>query len=239
MSTAFSPLQLRAAVAAICPDIEAQLRSTVRAAPNDEELWYQLSCCLLSSQVPYPLAEAAATAIARDGVLSGSASRTQEEIQTRLEQVFSAKFLVGGSSRRFRFPNLKSRQLAATWCAITGLAGSISAAVAEFSTVDEARRWLVDNAPGLGPKQASMFLRNSGISYNLAVLDRHVLTYMDALDLDRTRAHNVHDLTSYCAKEAQLQFHASEIGYPVGMVDWAIWIVMRVANRERGRGREQ
>lgn len=40
-----------------------------------------------------------------------------------------------------------------------------------------ARQWLVDNIKGLGYKEASHFLRNTG-HFSLAILDRHVLRLM-------------------------------------------------------------
>ena len=36
----------------------------------------------------------------------------------------------------------------------------------------------------------------------------------------------------YLTNEELLIQYASGIGYPVGCVDWAIWIVMRVARKE-------
>lgn len=41
----------------------------------------------------------------------------------------------------------------------------------------EAREWLVENVKGLGYKEASHFLRNTG-SKNIAILDRHILNLM-------------------------------------------------------------
>lgn len=41
----------------------------------------------------------------------------------------------------------------------------------------EARKWLVENIYGLGLKEASHFLRNTG-SQNLAILDRHILALL-------------------------------------------------------------
>lgn len=41
----------------------------------------------------------------------------------------------------------------------------------------EARNWLVENVQGLGMKEASHFLRNTG-GQNLAILDRHILSLL-------------------------------------------------------------
>jgi N-glycosylase/DNA lyase len=96
-------------------------------------------------------------------------------------------------------------------------------------TGEAIREWLVDNAPGIGPKQASMFVRNVGLSYELAILDRHVLNYMIALDITPTPIRQTSALRPYLKGETALRVHADHIGVSVGLLDWAIWIVMRVA----------
>ena len=42
-------------------------------------------------------------------------------------------------------------------------------------TVDSKREWLVKNVKGLGYKEASHFLRNIGLGFELAILDRHIM----------------------------------------------------------------
>ena len=97
----------------------------------------------------------------------------------------------------------------------------------------EVREWLVRHAPGLGPKQSSMFLRNAGLTLDLAVLDRHVVRYMEAIELLARGGHHTATLKDYRATESLLRGHADEFGYRVGLLDWAIWIVMRVARSRR------
>jgi len=43
--------------------------------------------------------------------------------------------------------------------------------------IDETRLWLADNIKGIGMKEASHFLRNTGVK-NIAILDRHILNIM-------------------------------------------------------------
>lgn len=233
MIARYSASQLRDAVEAICPDIQARVESRASTYLSDEALWHELSCCLLSSQVPYPLAQAAADEIDRAGLLKESGFRTPEELQVQLTDVLNSPLRVGSTWRRYRFPGSRSEQLAQTWAAVTARAGSLLGALEEVDEADEVRRWLVVNAPGIGPKQASMFLRNIGISYDLAILDRHVLDYMNMLGMHRGKVRQISGLAAYRATEVVLLDHAAEIGYPVGILDWAIWIVMRVISGER------
>jgi N-glycosylase/DNA lyase len=76
-----------------------------------------------------------------------------------------------------------------------------------------------------------MFLRNANGSYDLAILDRHVLRYMEAMNLGSKTNSNVTSISQYERVEMQLRKHADSLGYPVGLLDWAIWIVMRSASR--------
>ena len=77
-----------------------------------------------------------------------------------------------------------------------------------------------------------MFLRNAGLSYNLAILDRHVLNYMSAIGLYSGKKQSIATLSQYQRHETTLRDHADDMNCPVGLLDWAIWIVMRVANRK-------
>ena len=128
---------------------------------------------------------------------------------------------------------MRAHQIAGAHGVVISTYGSLEAMISNCKDSPMARAWLVDNVPGLGPKQASMFLRNTGISYDLAVLDRHVLHYMNALGISDKRTKSISALDEYCLEEDALRQHAEELGYSVGMLDWAIWIVMRVVKKQK------
>lgn len=217
-----APELLQHAVTMLCPEIERRVQRNDRPR-SERELWHELSCCLLSSQVPYAMADAAAGAIGARGLLLHD--RVDADA---LEAVLSEPLQVNGRARRYRFPVARASQLAATHRAVIGEAGGVVQLLQGFADADGARAWFVAHAPGLGPKQASMFLRNTGYSYELAVLDRHVLNYMEALGLHAGRQ-PLGSLARYHRCEAQLVSHAGQLGYRVGLLDWAIWIVVRAA----------
>lgn len=218
------------AVTAICPEIQARIATLRRDKIDDRMLWWELSCCILSSQVPYSVATAAADAIEYEELLLAPKLET-DELTTALEDVLTRCLIVGGRSVRYRFPNSRSKQLAAAHAAVHRRDTSLSALLASFADVSLARRWLVDNVPGAGPKQASMFLRNVGLTYSLAILDRHVLKYMSVLGISDHAQPFVSGMSTYLHLEQALREYAMRIGYEVGLLDWAIWIVMR-AERE-------
>lgn len=228
-----APRQLENAVAAICPDIAARVERC-RREPNERRLWWDLSCCVLSSQVPYPLAVAAADAIDRQDVMLGEASQATT-LASGIARILSEPLQVEGHLRHYRFPTARAQHLAKTRVAVTKSAGNLQNLLSTFSNAPKARSWFVANAPGLGPKQASMFMRNTGVSYDLAVLDRHVLGYMAALDIGKETGHFISGLSRYRRQEALLKSYADGLGVRVGLIDWAIWIVMRVAQSFKSR----
>lgn len=221
--------RLKNAVAAICPDICDRVSKAV--IPTDERrLWWELSSCILSSQVPYPLSTAAANVIDNDGILHDKRTSASKRAK-RLEELLRAPQVVDGKRRAYRFPVARARQLAAAHSAVMDTRGSLGELIHNFESATEARNWFVKHVPGIGPKQASMFLRNAGVSYELAILDRHVLNYMTKLGMYSGDSYSISGLTKYRRHEQTLIEHARELDCPVGLLDWAIWIVMRVANR--------
>lgn len=222
-------VQLKKAVAAICPDIRDRVRNT--PIPNGESrMWWELSSCILSSQVPYSLSTAAANAIHDDGILLDKRTCTVKRTK-RLEEVLSTPLDVDGKKRNYRFPVARARQLAAAHSVVMDNQCTLGELVSQFQNATEARTWFVKHVPGLGPKQASMFLRNTGVSYDLAILDRHVLNYMSKLGIYCDAKNSISGLAKYRRYEEALIKHAEELDCQVGLLDWAIWIVMRVANR--------
>lgn len=224
----YQPQDLANAVAAICPDIQQRMADGF-FIPDERQLWWELSSCLLSSQVPYALAVSAADAIAQEGMLVDG--NDADDLATSIEGVLRSPLSVGGRWRSYRFPRSRAVQLAATCNMVRQHSGTLGALVKGFDDASGVREWLVAHAPGLGPKQASMFLRNAGISYDLAILDRHVLHYMVELGLGAGTVGVGGGLARYRQREVALRSHAQQFDCPVGILDWAIWIVMRVVRR--------
>lgn len=226
-----TPTALSMAVAAIYPDIQSQVEPD--SQPTEKKLWWELSVCILGSQVPYSLAVTAADAVAENDFLLDRNIETNE-LMEQLSTLLSSPLDVEGNPRKYRFPHSKSKQLAMTHSSILRNFGSISCFLGNVESAEAARLWLIKNAPGMGPKQASMFIRNVGFSYDLAILDRHVLNYMSAIGIHSNKASFVSTISQYTKCESALKRHADDLNCSVGLLDWAIWIVMRVANRTPG-----
>jgi len=227
----YNDCELKNAVTAICPDICERVRDA-SIQKDDRRLWWELSSCILSSQVPYPLSIAAADAIDSDGVLHDKRASVAARIE-RLQRLLSVPLSVNGRWRTYRFPVARARQMAAAYSVVTDTKCTLGELINSFADATAARGWFVKHIPGIGPKQASMFLRNAGVTYDLAILDRHVLNYMSKLGLYSGDKYSISGLARYQRHEDTLKKHAEELDCPVGLLDWAIWIVMRVANQTK------
>jgi len=226
--------RVAAAVQAVHSDIEKQV--VARNLKLDEAgLWYELSCCILSSQVRYDLAVSAADSIAEAGVLL-SGSRPEGELCQSLSMLLNQPLHVDGQWKRYRFPNKRADQISKLAVRVHLEATNLDELLTSFSEPDDARNWLVTHAPGIGPKQASMFLRNIYHSFDLAIIDRHVVDYMKIMDIYDPQNGSMSTLRTYRKHEAAMTAHALEMGVKVGLLDWAIWVVMRVLkNMEKER----
>jgi N-glycosylase/DNA lyase len=80
---------------------------------------------------------------------------------------------------------------------------------------------------GLGPKQASMFLRNVGYYGDFAVLDKHVIDYMKIMGLTYDLGNNFSSMTSYQLIENKLKSYAETYNISLLHLDLAIWTTMR------------
>ncbi|QGG93261.1 DNA lyase (plasmid) [Agrobacterium sp. MA01] len=216
--------RLERAVISIYTDVEERALS-IPATFEERVLWKEFSCCVLSSQVPYPLSVAAAEAIDRESILH---IKALDDTEDRIVSILKAPLFVDGAFRRYRFPASRGRQLAAARVAVTRQAGTLGNLLEIHQDPAKLRSWLVDNTLGMGPKQASMFLRNCGVSYDLAVLDRHVLEFMAEMGLCSAAPSSISKMSEYRRREDTLRSYASSLGAAVGLMDWAIWIVMRM-----------
>ena len=213
------------ALSVICKEIEKRV-SLREPKLEDTCLWYELSCCLLSSQVPYALAIEAANTISSAQVLLdaniSNSNRTNE-----LKKILNTPLQIDGKYRKYRFPNSRAEQLSNSCAAIRSESNCIKSHIQSFNNPRDLRTWFVNNAPGIGPKQASMFIRNICHSYELAIMDRHVIEYMRLMGLYKRKSNSISSLSDYNTQEKVISKHATERGYPIGILDWAIWIVMR------------
>ena len=98
-------------------------------------------------------------------------------------------------------------------------------------TDHEARDTIVCLCKGIGQKQASLFLRNIHYSDGLAILDSHVIKFMRIQGIQKN-VKSSPSKTDYIKYEASLRVYADNLGRTLAQLDVAIWIVMRVVQRD-------
>ncbi len=220
--------QLDSTIGALCPEIWDNMQSISQDKYTEEQLWEELVCCVLSSQVKFELSQVVTQNLKHHDLLDLKISGSSYE--KRLAGLLKTPVMVEDRSVKYRFPNSKAKQIATAWKNIYGNGATLRGMLYKSSEPSELRIALVKLVPGLGMKQASMYLRNVSSSFELAVIDSHVLNYMNAMCLVKKVPASI-SKAQYLVKESMLTKYVEKFGYPVGCVDYAIWIVMRVARK--------
>jgi N-glycosylase/DNA lyase len=203
-------------------EVAAHLPDRIRSQESwrrreEQELWRELVGAILGSAVSYEQALIALSFLDVNGLTSPSQSLgiKQVEIERSLK-------LAG-----YRFPTLRSRQIAQCAAAIYGKSSNLQNILHRYGDPMAARRGLVELCPGLGPKQASLFLRNVGY-HDLAVLDRHVLAYLEHRRLITKCNLLVNSIKRYEVVEQIVLGIAAQLELTVADFDLAVWITVRV-----------
>jgi len=138
-----------------------------------------------------------------------------------------------GKGRKFRFPKSRADYIVRTAVNIyKNNNTNIKNILEKCKCSEEARKVLIKNAIGIGYKQASMYLRNIAYSEDFAILDSHVLKYMNICNL--IKKEEITDLSSkykYLHLENIFKNYATLKGKSMQNLDLAIWVVMRQMQR--------
>jgi len=225
------------AVRAVCSEVREESpvpRSWERL--GEKALWRELVGGILSSRVLYEVALQAVDALDRARLLDGRKYLSRLSIfQRKVEALLSGETTdaqTRGVARRYPYPRQRASRIRHSVEEIYGKQQTIRQLLRQTSCPCAVRRQLVDRIPGIGPKQASMFLRNIGFPGEFAVLDVHVLTYMQWSSLLTEGQSRVTTLRQYEAVESKFLDHVHELGVCPRKFDIAVWIVMRVAKKE-------
>ncbi len=196
-----------------------------------ETLLEHLVFCVLGSQVTFEVARAFTLRLSESGLLSKT-YKCPQVCEDFFKKILVEGAVVNGRLVKYRFPNVRSKQLAEIVMKIGRGDCCLEEIVSGSEDIHEIRQRLVFEIPGLGLKQASMFLRDVGKTDRLAILDSHVIKYMSIGGMFDESAKSGLGRRAYLDCERQLVEHANGFGYPVGCVDRAIWVVMRTALKE-------
>ena len=204
---------------------------------TEGSLWHELVACILGSRVSFEHAQTATKYLSTRGLLDRSRYIScRDEFEFDIAEALSRPICLpltrSGSLSRYRYPRLRARHIRATVESLYMAGYSIRGILDSSSGSHNARQRLMSATLGIGPKQSSLFLRNVGYAQDLAILDSHVMTYMNLLDLTSTGMKEVSKLATYEAVEERLTEYSQRLNVSLPNLDTAIWVVMRVFNRE-------
>lgn len=223
----------------MCTEFSAELpHASVWEELTEAELLYEVAVCVCGSQMLFELAIAIADRLRNLELLEPEAvAGGLDALEARLADALALPVnvtLQNGiqKSLRPRFKNRLPALLASTMHGIYGQSRSIRCVLRQARDARDAREILIRSVFGFGPKQASLFLRRIGYCADLAVLDVHVLDYLLLARGLTIAPSRLRRLTAYEEVETVFRDVASDFGHPVGLVDLATWLTMRVAKRE-------
>lgn len=206
------------------------------AKMTEDNLWRELVACILGSRVRFEVAHSAVERIEKKQLLGQVRRSSRFDLYERdVMDALSGKTLVkdsSGSQSRYPFFRMRANQIRRAAERLYGGRGSIREFLDDPRDIRKARRRLASEVSGLGPKQASLFLRNIGYATHVAVLDVHVLTYMSWVGLTNMSVKSVSTVRKYEKLEDSFIKHSDSFGYTPDRFDLAVWVVVKVAKEE-------
>lgn len=220
-----NPHQLSFVVSALASDWAIEPTINLRFDREDcpSRIWQQKVFCILSSQFSAEKSAYIAEHLV-NAIPFFELGPTAREVEVECQRVLTEPGF------RHRFPNLRAKQIAFCWFAFSQVADEYQEYVSSFSSEDQARSSIVRTFPGMGLKQASMFLRNIGAAKTLAVVDVHILAYLAASHGWERRQLNRRD---YLIAEGLMQHDAAALGLELNVFDAMVWAAVRATKGAR------
>ncbi|KQC15062.1 MAG: hypothetical protein APR63_12840 [Desulfuromonas sp. SDB] len=183
-----------------------QFRSLYRKG-NQQEIFQELCFCLLT---PQSKAKSCweAVLILRDSGLVHRGTHCE------IAQVLRTKT---------RFHNQKALNLVlARDLVYNELEGDLRKLLNSTSRIEKLREQLVRTFRGMGYKEASHFIRNVGRSFDLAILDRHILKNLVKHKIIREIPKSINSM-KYAEIENKMKRWSEKIDIPLAELDLLLW----------------
>ena len=198
----------------------------------ESKLLSELVLCILSSQEKYEVALSVMKELKKNNALRIPKTKSELRLFSKYISLILSepvKFKHNGKEykRRIRFFIKKANYIVETVENIYLNNLTIGKILANQTGKHETRDNIIAYANGLGPKQASMFLRNIGYHSDFAVLDKHVIDYMRLMGLTLETDNSFSSLRVYQKIEAELKLYADTFKVGLLHLDLAIWTTMR------------
>jgi N-glycosylase/DNA lyase len=186
-----------------------------------KEIWRQKIYCVLSSQF-----SAQRTAAVAEQMLSVVPFFDEQMTLCQIEK--ECVVLLTNRKIGYRFPNVRAKQIALCWFPFLQIASEYQEYLQSFESEEDARSDLIRTFPGMGLKQASMFMRNIGASRRLAIIDVHILSYLQTchgLDIAQVTT------KKYLQAEDILRMDALSHGVDLNTFDTIVWNAVKAIKK--------
>ena len=198
---------------------------------SEDELWQELCLCILSSNVPYELTLSAFHHLKKKGYLRlellKKESISKKIITDELSRPVYLPKKKDGGYRKYRFPKTRARNIIQAAKVIAREEDWIKKLLLRSNSERKVRGLLVSEISGIGLKEASHFLRNIKYSKNLAIVDSHVVSFLQQIDAGTQRKTKTITRNTYFELENQIQEICGEYKLDLSIFDMAIWHFMR------------
>jgi N-glycosylase/DNA lyase len=193
------------------------------------DLLKELTLCILSSSIKYEVALLYTVKLDKSNYFVKAINNKLNEEQ--ILNCLTEPITMSGKSIRYRFPKIRSSQLSKTINNIYENGDTIKRLLNKTNSSIEARDLFVSICSGIGYKQASMFLRNIGFGYDLAIIDTHIIDYLKLVNVIPLYM-NVRSKSVYSKIENLYSEYAQSKQFDIKKLDVAIWNVMKIYKME-------
>lgn len=237
-SHSLTPNRIENAVMKLCDYIDSRRQDIKNWKDYSEDrLWFELVSCILGSRVRYETARACAMHLWNAHLLGITCILLEpESMENKIKRELTRSIyppFSNGTGSKYCYPS-KSQYIIRTAIQIYKNDNATIKDVLKTCLDDqEARDVLVEKCAGIGLKQASLFLRNISFTDDLAILDCHVIRYLELIGLSgKFNAMSQDRMHSYFTHENALKLYAVSKKKTLATLDIAIWTVMRVVRKE-------
>jgi len=198
---------------------------------EEDEIWYELCFCILSANVRYELASSTLKHLITKGILNVEWIKKEKRSANIIKNELSGSHFLplkkNGQLRKYRYPRKRATQIVKAAKTIYSGNRTIKKILQESKSDIEARQFFVTKISGLGIKEASHFLRNIGYSNSLAIIDVHILSFLQRFCLVRLERKKTLTNRIYLTLERIMRNFAKFHNLVLSVLDLAIWQYMR------------
>ena len=128
-----------------------------------------------------------------------------------------------GLLRKYRFSALRARNIVGAWNCIYGSSTTLMEILDSYSSGEAARCFLASTVPGLGMKEASHFLRDIKFCDSLAVIDSHIIRFVNRSAVVAQHFPKSLSPRRYVELEQVMKVVAENRSLSLAVLDMAIW----------------